>query len=234
MFSRLIKRRPAAGDAASSKGSDDMPEIDDDALFIDEVNPERLLGPGHKPEEKDMSWLDEAPVGDRPEAAPAAKPAPAAAAPVARGLARTPRRAPEPEPQPEPAPVKRPAPNAEAAARAPFPHGWLVVVEGAGTGSWFVLERGLSQIGTAEGQAVRLGSGDDGIAAEGHAELYYDEPRHAFVLYRGEDRAVRLNGIPVTQPSILRDGDVIALGGTALRLVALCSQNFSWTAEMRG
>ena len=225
MFSRLIKRRPGdkAADASEETG---QPEIDDDALLMNEANPERLLAPEKGAIERDMSWLDEAPALKEPKSATTSAASPAAAPAAPPPAAKKPA-----EVAPEPASVKRPAPNPAASARPRFPYGWLVVVEGAETGAWHVLERGLSQIGSADGQTVRLSAEDGGIAAECHAELYYDEARHGFVLYTGKDTAVRLNGIPVSQPSMLRDGDVIALGGTALRLVALCSQNFSWSAE---
>lgn len=222
MFSRLIKRgakSETTGDVSDGSG---RPHIDDDALLMNEANPERLLEPEKKPAESDMSWLDSAPALKEP-AAPVAP-----SAPPKKAEAATPEAPLSPAPRSEPKPATRPAPNAAAGARPSHPYGWLVVVEGPETGSWHVLERGLSQIGSAEGQTVKL-AGD--VAPERHAELYYDETRHAFVLYGGKHVPVRLNGIEIREPSILRDGDVIALGGTALRLVALCSQNFSWAAE---
>ena len=76
MFSRLIKRggkTEKTGDASQDSG---RPHIDDDALLMNEANPERLLEPENKPAESDMSWLDAAPAPKEPKAE-VASPAPA-------------------------------------------------------------------------------------------------------------------------------------------------------------
>ncbi len=121
--------------------------------------------------------------------------------------------------------------NEEASARPRFPYGWLVIVEGPGVGEWFLLERGVSHIGSAEGQTVRLDFDDATVAPIRHAAVAYDEGRDAFVLDSGPEAAVRLNGTAARSQATLRDGDVISVGGTSLRLVALCSSNFHWGSE---
>ena len=122
--------------------------------------------------------------------------------------------------------------NPEASARPRFPCGWLVVVEGPGVGEWFVLERGVSQIGSSEGQTVRLDFGDDSVRPIRHAVVAYDATRHDFALERSLDAAVRVNGVDTGARHVLRDGDVISVGGTSLRLVALCSPNFHWNPQL--
>lgn len=202
-----------------------------DRAIIHETVPDEVLYPDGKPgpEGKDMSWLDAKPE-NRTERPPVAeKPAPAPAQPKARPPAR---------PQTAPAtPPVAPEMNANAPIevvgdRPPFPYGWLVVVEGPGTGAWFPLLRGRSDIGVDAGQTIRLAFGDPGIAAERHASLAYDETRHAFIL--SGEAALRLNGSGLGAPTTLRDGDVFTLGGTSLRLVALCSQNFHWAEKLMG
>lgn len=119
-------------------------------------------------------------------------------------------------------------PNPAAAARAKFPVGWLVVVEGAGVGEWFVLERGVSHIGSAEGQTVQVDFGDASIAPVCHAEIVYKDDEHQFQLSSRSKGSVRLNGKTTVLPAVCRDGDVITLGGTSLRLIGLCTPNFNW------
>jgi hypothetical protein len=123
---------------------------------------------------------------------------------------------------------KNAAANPPTEDRVKYPHGWLVVVEGAGVGEWFVLEGGVSHIGREEGQTVRLDYGDSSIAPVRHAELTYNEKFHVFELGDGGQSAVRLNGTVPRLPAKLRDGDVISVGETSLRLVGLCTPNFNW------
>ena len=91
-----------------------------------------------------------------------------------------------------------------------------------------MLEKGTSHIGSAEGQTIRLDFGDASVSPERHAALIYDEGVHAFILAGGYGGSARLNGKPLAGRALLRDGDVFSLGGTSLRLVALCGQNFNW------
>ncbi len=199
-----------------------------DKAIIHKSVPDEVLYPfGQDETVEDRSWLDAVPI---------AKPA----EPEAKAPKSPPPEPPKMLPQaPEPvraeekgaAALFEQAANAEAAARPRFPYGWLVIVEGPGTGEWFPLERGVSLIGSAEGQTVRLAFGDDAVADARHAALAYDEARHAFVLDGSPVAAVRLNGTEAAPRAVLRDGDVVSLGGTSLRLVAMCSPNFHWGAE---
>lgn len=235
MFSLArLKKRPEAIEEASDPVT--IEETDDEAIIHQTVPDEVLYSEPKAKTGSDMSWLDSAPgrkdddedtqdlVGDeRQNTTPTVKRAPVRARPVS--------------PPAPAAPVAGavtariadlPA-NGEAAARPRRPVGWLVVVEGPGVGEWFVLERGLSHIGSAPGQTVRLDFGDGSVAGEEHARISYDEEAHAFVV--DGISGLRVNGVLAVGAETVRDGDVITVGGTGLRLVALCSQNFNWTAE---
>ena len=197
-----------------------------DVAIIHQSVPDEVLNiePAH-PETLDTSWMDETKVVDKPKPAkaptrPAVKPAAAAPAPVA------------PAAPAAPAPISAAA-NPKATTGARYPHGWLVVVEGPGVGEWFVLENGVSQIGQSADQTIPLTFGDPSIAPQGHAQLSYDDARHSFVLDNAGESGARVNGVVAARPAILRDGDVITVGGTSLRLVALCSQNFNWSEVTR-
>lgn len=202
-----------------------------DKAIIHQTVPEAVLNPGGQdaPEE-DRSWLDAVPLVDSSEPIAPVRDAPRSAQPAVID-----------EPNPDGADEFRAdlkklvgqEPNGLASARPRFPYGWLVVVEGPGVGEWFLLERGVSHVGSADGQTVRLDFGDDSVAPVRHAALAYDEEHHAFVLDSGPNAAVRLNGTAAHPQVTLRDGDVISIGATSLRLVALCSPNFYWGPEVR-
>ncbi|MXQ06877.1 FHA domain-containing protein [Alphaproteobacteria bacterium GH1-50] len=164
--------------------------------------------------------------GGRASPAPSSKQAMPRQAPAAAPASATPA-----APVAPTAPANAPA--AQTGVRPRFPYGWLVIVEGPGTGDWYPLERGVSHIGSGAGQTVRLEHGDDAVHAEGHAVLNYDEAHHRFVLSCPEGARLRVNGVQSDAPTGLRDGDVITVGGTALRLVALCSQNFHWSKDLQ-
>ncbi len=225
LLGRLMGRRRSPDDARKRDRKKDK-------AIIHKTVPEAVLYPGGQdaPEE-DRSWLDAVPLVE-----PADPNVPETEAPPPERPAAS---------RDEPEPVKADGiradseelpgqeANVEASARTRFPYGWLVVVEGPGVGEWFVLEGGVSHIGSAEGQTVRLDFGDTAIAPVRHAALTYDTGHHAFVLDGGPDAPVRLNGAAVRPQATLRDGDVVSLGGTSLRLVALCSPNFYWDPKTR-
>lgn len=192
-----------------------------DVAIIHQSVPDEVLNiqPKH-PETLDTSWMDNTNVVDKPK--PAKTRTPPAAAPQQTQPSAEVQAAPK-------APAKPSAfANPKAATGVRCPHGWLVVVEGAGVGEWFVLEGGVTQIGQDADQTVPLIFGDPSIAPRCHAQLSYDDTQHVFVLDNAGESGVRVNGVAANRPETLRDGDVITVGGTSLRLVALCSPNFNW------
>lgn len=121
-------------------------------------------------------------------------------------------------------------PQAATAARPRFPVGWVVVAEGPGRGASFALLAGLSPIGRGEDQAVQLDFGDTAISRNNHAAIVYDSETHRFWLgHGGKANIVRRNGTPVIATEQLASGDMIRIGETTLRFVALCDSDFNWT-----
>jgi len=217
----IFRKRAGGGKRAGAAG---RKAPGDDAPIIHDRVPEAVLAPSEPVARlADTSWMEAVPLTGAT--------APGSPRPAAAPERRASRGRPAPAPQAAPAAdTFAAAPNPAAQGRPRHPCGWLVVVEGPGLGQWFVLERGVSHVGSAAGQTVRLDFGDDAVASARHAALAYDAGMHAFVLGPGADGA-RLNGIEVRMPAPLRDGDVITLGQTSLRLAALCSPNFHWEAE---
>ena len=196
------------------------------AIIHQSVPEEGLRGNDLPAAPVDTSWMEAVP---EPKAVKAVQPAVASPSPQI-STDELPRETPQEvlEVRKEQASTGQPIANPSAASGARFPHGWLVVVEGEGAGEWFALEGGASTIGSAEGQTICLDFGDTSVLPNGHAILEYDSEVHSFILNSGNDQQLRLNGIPPTLPAKLRDGDILSVGGTGLRLVALCSPNFNW------
>lgn len=122
------------------------------------------------------------------------------------------------------------SPKAPVTQRAKFPVGWIVVADGPGRGEAFSLVAGMSQIGRGEDQAIQLDFGDNSISRTGHAAIVYDPETKEFLLgHGGKSNIVRLNDKPLISNEVLKTGDVIRIGETVLRFVALCDQSFSWT-----
>ena len=112
---------------------------------------------------------------------------------------------------------------------ARFPVGWIVVADGPGRGQSFTLHSGVSTIGRGDDQTVVLDLGDTSISREKHAAIAYDEEANGFFLgHGGKSNIVRLNGRPVLSTEDLRHGDMIRIGETTLRFVALCGDEFVW------
>lgn len=121
---------------------------------------------------------------------------------------------------------------APTAAVVRFPVGWIVVVGGPGRGASFTLFNGVSAIGRGDDQPVKLDFGDTSISRTNHAVVAYDsEQRKFFLGHGGKANIVRLNGKPVLSTEELNHDDLIRIGETTLRFLALCGADFDWADE---
>lgn len=127
------------------------------------------------------------------------------------------------------------APKAAPTQRTKFPVGWIVITDGPGRGESFSLMAGMSQIGRGEDQAVQLDFGDNSISRTNHAAIVYDPESKEFLLgHGGKSNIVRLNDKPLISNEQLKNGDVIRIGETILRFVALCDKSFNWSDGATG
>ena len=109
------------------------------------------------------------------------------------------------------------------------PIGWLAVIDGPGRGQFFSLIDRVSRIGRGDGHDVNLSFGDEYISRDHHASIVYAPHRREFELHdRGRANPVRLNNEKIIGAVILRSGDIIEVGTTKLRFVALCDRQFAW------
>lgn len=116
-----------------------------------------------------------------------------------------------------------------------FPVGWILVVKGEGRGSCFTLYNGVSAIGRGEDQTVRLNFGDSSISRNNHAAIAFDDEQNKFYLgHGGKSNIVRLNGRPVLSTEELSQGDLIRIGETTLKFIALAGDDFSWNDDGQG
>ncbi len=135
-------------------------------------------------------------------------------------------------PEDAPEDVFEAAKSASESNKSEFPVGWIIVVSGPGRGSCFTMFSGVSQIGRGEDQAVRLDFGDTSISRNNHAAVAYDDEQGKFFLgHGGKSNLVRLNGRPVLSTEELATGDMVRIGETTLKFVALCSEEFTWASS---
>lgn len=111
--------------------------------------------------------------------------------------------------------------------------GWLVVVAGPGQGNTLRLGHGMNSIGRAESQRCRLDFGDTEISRNSHATLTYDpRGRKFYLMHGGGQNLTYLGDAPVLQPTLLNGGELISMGKTTLKFVALCGQDFDWSEQI--
>ncbi|MEM8988413.1 MAG: FHA domain-containing protein [Pseudomonadota bacterium] len=107
--------------------------------------------------------------------------------------------------------------------------GWLVVLSGPGKGAGIPLGYGLNSIGRDAGQRARLDFGDQEISRENHCSIAYDQRnRKFFIQHGGGQNLTYLGDQPVLAPTELASLSTISLGGTTLRFIAFCGQDFDW------
>lgn len=110
--------------------------------------------------------------------------------------------------------------------------GWLVVISGPGQGRTMKLGHGMNSIGRAEGQRCRLDFGDTEISRNIHATVTYDpRGRKFYLMHGGGQNLTYIGENPVLQPVVMKGGEVISLGKTTLKFVALCGPDFDWSQK---
>lgn len=124
------------------------------------------------------------------------------------------------------------APMAASSAAGQFPAGWLVVVDGPGRGASFTVGAGVSTIGRDADQTICLDFGDMSVSRQNHASVAYDDEQNRFFIgHGGKSNIVRRNGNPVLATEDLANADLIRIGRTTLRFVALCGPDFTWGTQ---
>jgi hypothetical protein len=100
--------------------------------------------------------------------------------------------------------------------------GYLVIVDGPGEGVELRLSKSVTTLGRAADQDVSLHYGDPYISRNAHARIHFKQATGLIALQSGEkNNPVLLNRRVLHGTQLLRDSDLITLGQTTLRFVAL-------------
>lgn len=109
--------------------------------------------------------------------------------------------------------------------------GWLVVVGGAGLGSFRPIFEGNNSIGRARTQRIPVDFGDEAISNEEQAYIRYDgiDRTFLFVPNMSKTNVVSVNNKKPTSAVALNPMDVITMGRTQLAFVPFCGPEFDWS-----
>lgn len=108
--------------------------------------------------------------------------------------------------------------------------GLLLVVGGPGKGAFRPLFYGNNTIGRDAGQMVPLNFGDETISATEQAYIRYDheDRKFLFIPNLSKTNVVAVNDDKPTIAIELKNWDMIRIGQTHLRFMAVCGQHFDW------
>lgn len=98
--------------------------------------------------------------------------------------------------------------------------GWLVCVKGSERGRDWRLHEGRNDVGTTADADVLLARAG---TESRYCSVIYDGKHREFLVMPGKDALVYRNGVLLTDPVPLQDGDEIGIGGEE---VLLCFQSF--------
>jgi hypothetical protein len=109
--------------------------------------------------------------------------------------------------------------------------GWLVVVGGAGLGSFRPIYEGNNGIGRGKNQRIPIDFGDDTISSEEQAYIRYDSMDRSFLFVPNLSKTniVAVNDKKPTGAVKLELMDVITMGRTQLAFVPFCGEEFDWS-----
>ena len=110
--------------------------------------------------------------------------------------------------------------------------GWLVVVEGPGTGQDSRIGVGRNTVGRDPANRIPLPFGDTRISRQAHFFINYDNLNRVFSVNPGNGpNLAYLNGTPIEERHTLAAGDTIRVGRTTLQFVPFCGDGFNWADE---
>ncbi len=110
--------------------------------------------------------------------------------------------------------------------------GWLVVIEGPGTGRDLRVGVGRNDLGRGSGNRIPLPFGDMRISRRGHLWVNYDPRHRVFSVVPGSGANLAyLDETAIEERMELAHGATITVGATRLRFVAFCGGDFTWPEE---
>ncbi len=107
--------------------------------------------------------------------------------------------------------------------------GWLVIIQGPGSGNALALGYGANSIGRANTNRIKLEFGDDLISRNSHAVLTYDPRGRKFYIQQGSGAGlIYIADKPVLTSRELEARTRILIGNTILYFLPLCGDGFDW------
>ena len=111
--------------------------------------------------------------------------------------------------------------------------GWLVCIRGSDFGSSFTVKLGKNYIGRSADMEIVL-KGDDSIAMERHAAIYYVPKQRRFAVEPGTSGKVfYINRNAVMRPVWIKQHDILSVGNSSLMFFPCCGEHFSWEEIIR-
>lgn len=104
--------------------------------------------------------------------------------------------------------------------------GWLVCMRGLEKGKSYILHSGRNFAGRSFDMDIVL-SDDMEISREKHFSIVYDPKSISFYFISGNGQTY-INGKPAIDESVLKDGDILALGQCEYMFVAFCKKGRVW------
>ena len=110
--------------------------------------------------------------------------------------------------------------------------GWLVVIEGPGTGRDLRVGIGRNDLGRSSENRISLPFGDARISRRCHLWINYDPRYRVFSVVPGSGANLAyLDETAIEERMPLAHGATITVGETRLRFVAFCGDDFTWPEE---
>ncbi len=107
--------------------------------------------------------------------------------------------------------------------------GWLVIIDGLGSGKSFEIFNGINDIGRGKDNNISIDFNDNEIEETRHFVIIFDYTKQAFLIQKGSNNSnLFLNNEEILYFENLKDGDTIKVGNTLLKFVAFCNDKFQW------
>ena len=104
--------------------------------------------------------------------------------------------------------------------------GWLVCTEGPSRGRDYRLSHGWNRIGRSAEMDIYIS--DDKHISRKHGALVYDDRSDRFFVVNDTGALTYLNGTMVSEPVVLKSGDVIQLGECSFVFIPYCTEDRKW------
>ncbi len=110
--------------------------------------------------------------------------------------------------------------------------GWLVVIDGPGSGRDLRVGVGRNDLGRSSENRISLPFGDARISRRCHLWVNYDPRHRVFSVVPGSGANLAyLDETAIEERMLLAHGATITVGETSLRFVAFCGDDFTWPEE---